>query len=88
MSQFVHGLCLSNKPIADSEQMIRVLHECIPIADKFIRSINQTFHDKEMMKKFIDSDTIQNFQNSQVFNLDELLEFAIALVRKDNTLLI
>lgn len=88
LSQFVHGLCLSNKSIADSEQMKRVLHECIPIADKFIQSIAQTFHDKEMMISFIGSDVIQGFLNSKDFNLDELSEFAIALVRKDKTILI
>lgn len=88
LSQFVHGLCLSNKPIADSEQMNRVLHECIPIADKFIQSINQTFHDKEMMNKFLCSDRIHKLLDSKDFNLDKLSEFAIALVRKDKTILI
>lgn len=88
LSQFVHGLCLSNKPIADSEQMNSVLYECIPIADKFIQTINQTLHDKEMMKNFISSDRINKLLNSKDFNLDELSEFAIALVQKDKTLLI
>ena len=88
LSQFVHGLCLSNKPIADSEQMNRVLHECIPIADKFIQSINQTFHDKEMMNKFLCSDRIHRLLDSKDFNLDKLSEFAISLVRKDKTILI
>lgn len=88
LSQFVHGLCLSNKPIADSAQMKKVLHECIPIADKFIQSINQIFNDKEMMISFIGSDIIQNFLNSKDFNFEDLSEFALALVRKDKTLLI
>lgn len=88
LSQFVHGLCLSNKPIADSAQMKRVLHECIPIADIFIKSINQTFNDKEMMIGFIGSNTIQFFFNSKDFNLEDLSEFVIALVRKDKTILI
>lgn len=88
LSQFIHGLCLSNKPIADSAQMKKVLHECIPIADKFIQSINQTFNDKEMMISFIGSDIIQNFLNSKDFNFENLSEFALALVRKDKTLLI
>lgn len=83
LSQFVHGLCLSNKPTADSEQMKRVLHECIPIADKFIQAISQTFHDKEMITNLISSDIFQNFLNSNDFNLDDLSVFAISLVRKD-----
>ena len=88
LSQFVHGLCLSNKPIADSAQMKRVLHECIPIADKFIQAISQTFHDKEIMISFLGSDTIHNFLNSKDFNFEDLSEFAIALVQKDKTILI
>lgn len=88
LSQFVHGLCLSNKPTADSEQMKRVLHECIPIADKFIQAVSQTFHDKEMVANLISSDIFQNFINSNDFNLDDLSEFANALVRKDKTILI
>lgn len=88
LSQFVHGLCLSNKPNTDSEQMKRVLHECIPTADIFIQSINQTFNDKEMMISLIGSDTIQDFLNSKDFNFEDLAEFAIALVRKDKTILI
>lgn len=89
LSQFVHGLCLSNKPNTDSEQMKRVLHECIPIADIFIQSINQTFNDKEMMINFRDSETIHTFHNSKDFNFNDLSEFMIALlVRKDKTILI
>lgn len=88
LSQFVHGLCLSNKPIVESEQMRRVLHECIPIAEKFVQSINQIFHDKEMIIKCMSSDRIQFFLNSKDFDSEELLEFAKALVRKDKTILV
>ena len=88
LSQFVHGLCLSNMFIADSEQMNRVLYECIPIADKFIQAIFQTFHDKEMMTNLIGSDIFQGFLNSKNYNFDNLAEFAFALIRKDKTLLI
>lgn len=86
LSQFVHGLCLSNKPITESEQINRVLYECIPIADIFIRSIYQTFPDKEMMKNCIGSDKIQTFLNSVDFKIDELLDFTRALVRKDRAI--
>ena len=88
LSQFVHGLCLSNMFIADSEQMNRVLYECIPIADKFIQAIFQTFHDKEMMTNLIGSDIFQGFLNSKNYIFDNLAEFAFALIRKDKTLLI
>lgn len=87
-SQFVHGLCISNKHTASPEQMKRVSCECIPIADKFIQSITQTFYDKEMMNIFIGSDIIQNYLNSKEFVFNDLSEFAIGLVRKDKTILI
>ena len=88
LSQFAHGLYLSNKCIADSEPMNRVLYECIPIADKFTQAISQTCHDKEMMTNLIGSDIFQDFLNSKNYNFDDFSEFALALVRKDKTLLI
>lgn len=88
LSQFVHGLCLSNRPIADSEQMKKISYESIPIADRFIQAIYHTFHDKEMLVHFISSDNIHRFMNSKDFNYDCLIDFAQALVRKDNTILV
>ena len=88
LSQFVHGLCLSNKPTTDSEQMKRVLYECIPIADKFIQAMNQSFRDKGMTDYFLRSNVIKKFMDSQSFSFNELAESAFALVRKDKTLLI
>ena len=52
LSQYVHGLCLSNKPIPDSEQMKRILYECIPVADKFIQTIYQTLFDKRSHRRY------------------------------------
>lgn len=88
LSQFVHGLCLSNKTTIDSKKMKRVMLESIPIADKFIRSIYQTFHDEEIRIGFGYSDIIHSFLKSKDFNFDDLAEFARALVRKDKIILI
>lgn len=88
LSQFVHGLSLSNRQQADKEQMKRVVYESILIADRFIKAIYQTYHDKEMVTQFLSSDIIEKFQESEEFNFDELAEFANALVRKDKTILI
>ena len=88
LSQFAHGLCLSNKLAANSEQMKRVLYECIPIADKFTQTITQTFQDKGMMTFFISSDIIQSFLSSKDFDVDNLLDFAKGLIRKDKLILI
>lgn len=88
LSQFVHGLCLSNILIMDSERMKRVLYESIPIAARFIQVICQTFHNKDLMTHFLTSDNIHLFVNSEDFNYDDLTDFVQALVRKDNTILI
>lgn len=88
LSQFVHGLCLSNRPIADSDQMKRVMLESIPIADKFIQSIYHKFHDEKIWISFGRSDIIHSFLKSKDFNFDDLAEFARALVRKDKIILI
>lgn len=87
LSQFVHGLCFSNKPTSP-EIMKSVLYESILLADKFVQTIYQTYNDKEMLEQFHDSNIIQNFQKSKDFNFDDLAEFAYALVRKDKTILI
>lgn len=88
LSQFVHGLSLSNRPQADREQMKRVVYESILIADRFIKAIYQTFHDKEMMTQFLSSDIIRKFQDLKDSNFNDLTEFVIALVNKDKTILI
>lgn len=88
LSQFVHGLCFSNKPFEESEQIKRVLYESIPIADKFIQAIYQTLNDQNMANIIRDSNIIKRFINSKDYNNDYLAEFATALVRKDKTLLI
>lgn len=87
LSQFVHGLCLSNKQ-TNSKMLKSVLYESIILADKFIQTIYHTFNDKEMVKQFCDSDIIRNFLKSKDFNVNDLAECAYALVRKDKTLLI
>lgn len=87
LSQFVHGLSLSNN-IANQEQMKRISYESIPIAARFIQAIYQTFHYPEMMTHFLSSDMIHSLLNSKDFNYDDLTDFVQSLVRKDNTILI
>ena len=88
LSHFAHGLCLSNKPTVDPEQMKRVLHECIPIANKFIQAMNQSFRDKGILVFFLRSNVIKKFMDSNISSFNDLAEFANALAQKDKTLLI
>lgn len=87
LSQFAHGLCFSNKQTSP-EILKSVLYESIILADKLIQTVCQTFNEQEMLKQLRNSNNIQSFLNSKDFNLDELSEFVIALVRKDKTILI
>lgn len=88
LPQFAHGLCLSNFPANDIEQIKGVLYESIPLADKFIQAIHQTFHDREIITNFLCSEKVQEFINSMDFRHEDLAEFACALVRQDKTILI
>lgn len=88
LSQYAHGLFLSNVYLNDSARMTVVLYESIPLADKFIQTIHKTFHDKGMITHFLCSEKVQDFINSKEFKYEDLAEFASAVVRKDKTLLI
>ncbi len=68
--------------------MKRVLHECIPIADKFIQTMSQSFRDEGMIEILLRSNAIKKFMDSKCFIIDDLAEFAFALVLNDKTLLI
>lgn len=87
LSQFAHGLCFSNKG-TNSEILKSVMYESIILADKLVQTICQTFCDRDIINHFHHSDNLQDYLNSNDFNIDELEEFASALVRKDKTLLI
>lgn len=87
LSQHAHGLCFSNRIHVNREQMKKVLFESIPIADKFIQSITQTFCDKSMIINFFSSGKIKTFLDSRDFDVDNLFDFAKALIRKDKIIL-
>lgn len=86
LSQYTHGLCLSNTPYIDSEQLQKVLFESIPLADRMIQGICRTFPQKEMLDNFRHSDSYKKIINCNGFDHDELLEFAKAIIKKDKML--
>lgn len=88
LSQFVHGLSLSNRGLADTEQMKRVLYESILIGDRFIQAIFKAFNAKWMLTNFLCSNNVQELFKSKKINFDDLAEFARALVRQDKTILL
>ena len=87
LSQFSHGLCLSNSPVTNSEQIEKVLVESIPIADRIIQAICNTFPKEEMIRFVFQSETLINAISQPDFVFDELFDFAKALIRKDKTII-
>lgn len=88
LSQFVHGLCFSNKPFEESEQIKRVLYESIPIADKFIQAIFRNFHNNERTMHALISDSVFELLHSKNFNYYDLGEFIKELLQKNKTIVI
>lgn len=90
LPQFAHGLCLSNFPVNDIKQIKGVMYESIPIADKMIGAIFNTFPmDKEKMwNEAWHSGKITNMINQPDFNINHLSEFVRSFIKKDRTLLI
>ena len=86
LSQYTHGLCLSNAPYIGSEQLKKVLYESIPLADRMVQGICWTFPRKEMLENFRHSDSYKKIINCNGFDRDELLEFAKAIIKKDKML--
>lgn len=88
LSQFAHGLLFSNYSDGNSEQMVKVLYESIPIADRLIRTIYLTFHNQDLLSCFIQSNSYKAFVNNSAFNFNDLCSFTKAIIRNDKTLLI
>ena len=88
LSQFVHGLLLSNVLISDIQQMNRVVYISIPIADAFIRTIFKTFDYEDLMTHCLCPDKIKQFIESEDFNFGSLLNYVQALVNNDTTIYI
>ena len=86
LSQFAHGLCLSNIPFVDSKQLQKVLFESIPLADKMLHAINNTFPKDNLTSVLLQSDAYMGMLRNQDFCFNDLLDFAKALIRKDKTL--
>ena len=82
LSQYAHGLCLSNTPYINDEQLQKVLFESIPLADRMVQGICNTFPPKEMLEYFRHSDSYKKIINYQDFNHDDLMDFTKALIRK------
>ena len=88
LSQFVHGLSFSNIPFVNQEQIMNVLYESIPLADKLIQSIYKTFPKEEILHEVFRSKTILDLFKEPDYNFDDLFTYVKALIRKDKTILI
>lgn len=86
LSQYAHGLCLSNTCSSESNKLQRVLYESIILADRMIQATINTFPYDELLSNFIYSDACRSIYNHPDFNYDDLLDYTKALIKKDKTL--
>lgn len=88
LSQFSHGLCLSNYYTSDAERLNRVLLESIIVADKMIKAVCNSFPYKIMLSSFLKSTSVSKLLNSPEFKIDELAEYVKSLMEKEDRILI
>jgi hypothetical protein len=88
LSQYAHGLCISNTQHNNHERLQNVLYESIPIADRMILSICNTFLKKELLLHINHSEIIKRLVKEPEFNIEDLFSFVNALIRKDKILII
>lgn len=86
LSQFVHGLCISNKVSSNMERMKQVLYESIPIADRFVQSLKNTFQAHQMIMDFLVSSELNGLIEKLDFNLADSDEFSQSLLRNESGL--
>lgn len=88
LSQFAHGLFLSNTSCRDVGQLQKVLFESIPIADRMVQGICCTFPREELLNNFLHSDSYNAVINDKDLDYDDLFPFAKAIINKNKTLYI
>lgn len=72
LSQFVHGLCFSNRITSNMEN---VLYDSIPIADRMVQSIHGIFHENQLIMDFFASPIFKELICFPDFNLHDLGDF-------------
>lgn len=88
LSQYAHGLCISNTHHNAPEQLQIVLYESIPIADRMIQAIHSTFSKKELLLYVYRSEIIKKLLEDPEFNTEDLFPFLKALIENDKTLFV
>lgn len=88
LSQYAHGLCLSNNPCVNQEQIRNVLYESILLADRIVKGIYRTFPQKEIVNNFLHSESYKRIMHCQGGDHDELLEYAQGIMRGDKIIYI
>lgn len=88
LSQFSHGLCLSNTGPSNNELLKRVLSESILVAGAMVKSIYCSFPHKEILSDFSKSAVAQSLLKSSDFKVDELEDYLKSLDINNNRMLI
>lgn len=87
LSQFSHGLCLSNSVTTDPKQIKKVLYESISICHILIHAIFSTFPRKSNLQHILKK-SVTDFCGSSDFDYDNMVDFMNALLKKDNSIVI
>lgn len=88
LSQFSHGLFFSNVHNKEKEIFNKVLYESIPIEEKMVKAIINIFPRYNLLNCFICSDHCTNLIKSPDFDIDNLSDFTIELIRNKKELII
>lgn len=88
LSQYAHGLFLSNTANIHYGNLQKVLFDSIPLADRIVQGVCRTFPKDDLICSFLRSDACRGILNNPDFNSNDLLDFAKAFLKKDKTILV
>ena len=80
LSQYSHGLCLSNRSYTDVRTMTNFLQDSISIEQFFIKAITQTFCEDNLFDHLLNNLNSENLLTMSGFNLKDFLDYAKAVI--------
>lgn len=90
LSQYAHGLCLSNLLQSDMSHMKKILFESLPFAYRMVEAILHTFPDRrhDLLNCFHKSTSYQALSNNPEFKIEEFLKYFQAVRNHDTRVII
>ena len=90
LSQYAHGLSLSNLLQSDMNHMKKILFESLPFANRLVKAILCTFSNRrnDLLDCLLKSASHQALSNNPDFKFEEFQKFILAVNNHDTILLI